>query len=415
MDKNKNQMKFSKNMKNDFYSENTNPQEKVTQREIAKNKLMKKYNLSLKQAEIVLNQLEKGTLNEKPKNRNDTKSPNPQSNHKSPNIKSEKLPKEKTEKPNNTKNDLIPQYEFPEKQKYSINTENTNSIEKEEDSLQKSEKTKQDVDDLISNIIPDYKKYVAVELEHVDLTFEIENDKIDTIKETVIRTLEGTKSKKIKFKALNDITFKIYKGEKIGVIGYNGAGKSTLLNVISGIYPPDCGKVITKGKISPLLSLGAGFDYNYSGRKNILLNGAVLGYDKQFLKEKMDEIIEFSELGEFIDYPIKNYSSGMLAKLGFSIATALNPEILIIDEILGVGDITFRKKSSDKIKSLIESGTTVILVSHSIPSIRELCDKAIWIDKGKVRAIGEVNEICDNYMKDAEKATRQQLQNIQFK
>lgn len=256
---------------------------------------------------------------------------------------------------------------------------------------------------------------LSIELKHVNLTFEIVTDKIDTIKEAFIRTIKRNKSKKVKFQALKDITFKIYKGEKVGIIGYNGAGKSTLLNVITGIYPPDSGEIKSYGKISPLLSLGSGFDFNYSGRKNIYLNGAVLGYDKNFLKEKEKEIIEFSELEEFIDIPIKNYSSGMLAKLGFSIATIVEPDILIIDEILGVGDVTFKKKSTDKIKSIMDGGTTVLLVSHSIGQIREICDKAIWIDKGKVREIGEVNEVCDKYIKDSEKASKEQIANIQFK
>ena len=148
---------------------------------------------------------------------------------------------------------------------------------------------------------------------------------------------------------------------------------------------------------------------------NIFLNGAVLGYDKKFLEEKYDEIVEFADLGEFINYPIKNYSSGMLAKLGFSIATIVEPDILIIDEILGVGDVNFKKKSNDKMKSLMDGQTTVILVSHSIPQIRQLCDKAIWIDNGCVREIGEVNTVCDNYLKDSEKASTSQLKNIQFR
>lgn len=273
----------------------------------------------------------------------------------------------------------------------------------------------QDVDSIIANIIPDYNYGTSIELQNVSLTFEIVNDRIDTLKESIIRTLKRDKSKKIKFKVLDNISFKIYQGEKIGVIGYNGAGKSTLLKVITGIYPPDEGNVVTNGNISPLLSLGAGFDMNYSGRKNIYLNGAVLGYDKKFLEEKEAEIIEFSELEEFIDFPIKNYSSGMLAKLGFSIATIVNPDILIIDEILSVGDVNFHKKSADKIRSLMDGGTTVLLVSHSIPQIRETCDKAIWIDKGKVRDIGEVNRICDAYLKDSKNASKKQLKNIQFK
>lgn len=269
-----------------------------------------------------------------------------------------------------------------------------------------------DVDTLMAEIIPDYNQHLSIEVNHADLTFEVSNEKVDTLKESVIRTIKRNKSKKLKIHALKDISFKIYKGEKVGIIGYNGAGKSTLLKVIAGIYPPDNGEVKTTGNISPLLSLGAGFDNNYSGRKNIYLNGAVLGYDKEFLESKIDEIIEFSELGEFIDIPIKNYSSGMLAKLGFSIATAVNPDILIIDEILGVGDVNFRKKSSDKIKSLMDGGTTVLLVSHSIPQIRELCDKAIWIDNGYLRDFGEVNKVCDKYLKDAEKASIEQLEQI---
>ena len=163
-----------------------------------------------------------------------------------------------------------------------------------------------------------------------------------------------------------------------------------------------------------MLALGAGFDSNYSGRENIYLNGAILGYDKQFLESKYEEIVEFSELEEFIDFPVKNYSSGMLAKLGFSIATIVEPDILIIDEVLGVGDINFQKKSSEKIRSLMDKGTTVLLVSHSIPQIRQLCDKAIWIDQGRIVEIGEVNEVCNHYLKDAEKATKAQLKDIRF-
>ena len=271
------------------------------------------------------------------------------------------------------------------------------------------------VDDILSDIIPNYNQQVSIIVDHADLTFEVQSEKIDTLKETFIRTLKRNKSKKIKIHAVNDVSFKIYKGEKVGIIGYNGAGKSTLLNLITGIYPPDKGSITTYGKISPLLSLGAGFDPNFSGRKNIILNGAVLGYDKEFLESKVDEIIEFSELGEYIDIPIKNYSSGMLAKLGFSIATAVNPDILIIDEILGVGDVNFQKKSADKMRSLMDGGATVLLVSHSIRQIRELCDKAIWIDNGKLREMGEVNKVCDHYLKDAEKASNEQLANIQLR
>lgn len=270
------------------------------------------------------------------------------------------------------------------------------------------------VDNLLTEIIPNYNQQLSIHVNHIDLTFEVSTEKIDTIKEEFIRVLKRENSKKLNIHALNDISFKIYKGEKVGIIGFNGAGKSTLLKIISGIYSPDKGSVKTFGKISPLLSLGAGLDYNYSGRKNIFLSGAVLGYDKSFLKSKVNEIIEFSELGEFIDIPIKNYSSGMLAKLGFSIATAVEPDILIVDEVLGVGDVNFQKKSGDKIRSLMDGGTTVLLVSHSIPQIRELCDKAIWMDNGKLREMGEVNKVCDNYIKEAEKASNEQLANIEL-
>ena len=253
---------------------------------------------------------------------------------------------------------------------------------------------------------------VAIELRNVSLSFKIGNDKIDNLKEYVIRTLKRNKEKKTIFKATDDVSFKIYKGEKVGLIGYNGAGKSTLLKIISGVYSPDEGDVIINGNIAPLLSLGAGFDKNYSGRENIFLNGAILGYDEEFLKEKYDEILEFSELGDFINLAVKNYSSGMLSKLGFSIATIVDPDILILDEVLGVGDITFRKKSKEKLKSLMESNTTVLLVSHSIPEIRSICDKAIWIEKGKVREIGEVNYICDKYTKEAKNASKEKTKKL---
>lgn len=278
----------------------------------------------------------------------------------------------------------------------------------------KPQKNHQDIDELVSLFVPEYKEKIAVELKNVSLSFKISNDKIDNLKEYVIRTLKRNKEKSKKFKALDDVSFKIYQGEKVGLIGFNGAGKSTILKIVSGVYDFDEGEVTTNGIIAPLLSLGAGFDYNYSGKDNIFLNGAILGYTEDFLKSKYDEILEFSELEEFINFPVKNYSSGMLAKLGFSIATVVNPDILIIDEILSVGDVKFQKKSNDKIKSLMGSGTTVLLVSHSIQQIRNLCDKALWINKGKVVAFDEVNKVCDAYLKAAENANKNQLKNIKL-
>ena len=293
--------------------------------------------------------------------------------------------------------------------------EKEDAKELKKNNVSKVKKPKESVDAIISDLIPVNENDLSIEVNNVSLCFEVGKDKIDNLKEYFIRSIKRNKEKKSRFQALKDVSFKISKGEKVGIIGYNGAGKSTLLNVITGIYPPESGEVKTYGKISPLLALGAGFDPNYSGRENIYLNGAILGYDKQFLESKYDEIVEFSELGEFIDFPVKNYSSGMIAKLGFSIATIVEPDILIIDEVLGVGDINFRKKSSDKIRSLMDKGTTVLIVSHSIPQIRQLCDKAIWIDQGEIVEIGEVNEVCNHYLKDAEKATKEQLKDIRFR
>ena len=252
-----------------------------------------------------------------------------------------------------------------------------------------------------NRFIDETGKEIAISVEHLSMEFKVTNDKIDTLKEYVIRTLKRNKTKKQKVRILDDISFKIYKGERLGVLGFNGAGKSTLLKIISGIYEPTKGKIEINGKIAPLLALAAGFDKNYTGRNNIYLNGAFLSMTEDFIDENLDEIIEFSELGKFIDYPIKNYSSGMKSKLGFSIATLIKPDILIIDEILSVGDIKFREKSSKKIKSMMSEGVTVLLVSHSIGQIKEICDRCIWIENGKLVMEGETEEVCDAYIKTA--------------
>ena len=372
------------------------------QRNVAIKKIMDKYGLSFHEANKILIHLEQKEK-VKYKSKGSLKK---QVNNSSVQV---------SQPISNIKNDANVVKRGLERENENVSNEQKN-IDNQRELIHKNNRVdEKKVDNLLEDIIPDYNKQVSIIVDHADLTFEVHNEKVDTLTESFIRTLKRNKSKKIKIHAVNDVSFNIYKGEKVGIIGYNGAGKSTLLNLISGIYPPDKGSVTTYGKISPLLSLGAGFDANFSGRKNIILNGAVLGYEKEFLESKMDEIIEFSELGEFIDIPIKNYSKGMLAKLGFSIATAVNPDILIIDEILGVGDVNFQKKSADKMKSLMDGGTTVLLVSHSIPQIRELCDKAVWIDNGKLREIGEVNKVCNHYLKDAEKASNEQLANIQFR
>ena len=270
------------------------------------------------------------------------------------------------------------------------------------------------VDDALNDLVEDYSDEVAIRVKNLSMEFKVSKDKIDTLKEFVIRTIKRNKSGTTIVKALEDVSFEIPKGDRVGIIGFNGAGKSTLLKILAGVYDATEGTIETKGKIAPLLELGAGFDPNYTGKNNIFLNGAFLGYSEDFLKEKYDEILEFSELGDAINYHVKTYSSGMRAKLGFSIATIVEPDILILDEILSVGDIRFRRKSADKIRSLINSGITVLLVSHSVAQIRDLCNKAIWIDEGKLKMYGEVNKVCDAYANAASKASREQLKNIQL-
>ena len=398
----------------------------------AKVELMNRYNMTEEEAEITLKKLERKVREERKKESDARKVKRFIEDNDDVIIpihvqnKKEVLEKPRA-KPISKNQDKVNNVGF--ERQFAMPIQNQNQIPKnsqiqktgfvegnsKENNQKSVKKPKQDVDSLISDLIPDNNKDLSIEVDNISLSFEVGNDKIDNLKEYVIRSIKRNKEKRSRFQALKDISFKIYKGEKVGIIGYNGAGKSTLLNVITGIYPPESGEVKTYGKISPLLALGAGFDHNYSGRENIYLNGAILGYDKEFLHSKYDEIVEFSELEEFIDFPVKNYSSGMLAKLGFSIATIVEPDILIIDEVLGVGDVNFRKKSSDKIRSLMDKGTTVLLVSHSIPQIRELCDKAIWIDQGRIVEIGEVNDVCNHYLKDAEKATKEQLKDIRFR
>ena len=235
-----------------------------------------------------------------------------------------------------------------------------------------------------------------IELQDVSLRYLISYDRILSIKEFIISLLKR-KVKYEEFWALKGITFEIKKGEVIGIIGHNGAGKSTLLKVISGILKPTTGTVKISGSIVPLLELGSGFDTNLTGRENIFLNGAILGYSKDFLNEKYDEIVEFSELGKFIDMPIRNYSSGMLSRLAFSIATVVNPEILIVDEILAVGDEDFQRKSRARMMELMSGGTTVLFVSHGLEQIREICNRVIWLEHGEIKAIGETQTVCDMY------------------
>jgi hypothetical protein len=238
----------------------------------------------------------------------------------------------------------------------------------------------------------------AIEVENVGMKFNMSSEKVDDLKDYVIKLLKRQLNYK-EFWALKDISFKIEKGDRVGLVGLNGAGKSTLLKVISGVLKPTEGKVKISGNIAPLLELGAGFNNQYTGTENIFLYGAMLGHSKTFLNEKYKEIVKFSELGEFIDVPVKNYSSGMKSRLGFAIATIVEPDILILDEVLSVGDAKFRKKSTKKIKSMIESNVTVLFVSHSIDQVLDLCNKAILLEKGHLVAYGSAQEIADIYQR----------------
>ena len=230
----------------------------------------------------------------------------------------------------------------------------------------------------------------------ISMRYLMTYDRIQSIKEYIVQMLRG-KIKYEEFWALKNVSFEVERGEVVGIIGHNGAGKSTLLKVISGILKPTGGSLEVHGNVVPMLELGSGFDHDLTGRENIFLNGSILGYSEKYLKEKYEQIVEFSELGKFIDVPIRNYSSGMLMRLAFSIATVVQPEILIVDEILAVGDAAFQEKSKARMLELMSGGTTVLFVSHSLEQIREMCDRVIWLEHGQIKAIGATKEICDAY------------------
>lgn len=236
----------------------------------------------------------------------------------------------------------------------------------------------------------------VIEADKLGMCFHLTDQKIDNVKEYFIRMVKR-KLNYHEFWALKDITFHVRKGWRVGILGFNGAGKSTLLKCVAGVLKPTEGSLTVKGNVVPLLELGAGFDKNYTGAENIYLYGTMLGYSRAFIREKFDEIVEFSELGEFINTPVKNYSSGMKARLGFSIATVVDPEILILDEVLSVGDAKFKKKSEKKLKSMMKSGVTVLFVSHSVDQVLKICNRAIIIDHGHLIAQGKAEEICAQY------------------
>ncbi len=237
-----------------------------------------------------------------------------------------------------------------------------------------------------------------ITVDHVTMTFNMNKEKIDSVKEYFIKLVKK-ELMYTQFTALNDINFEVKKGEVIGLMGLNGSGKSTLLKVIAGVMKPTKGKVTVRGSVAPLIEVGAGFNNDLSGRENIYLNGMLLGYSRKYLQEHSKEIIEFAELGEFIDVPIKNYSSGMRSRLGFAIATTVKPKILIVDEVLSVGDFKFRQKCQKRITEMMADDTTVILVSHSIDQIRKMCSRCIWLRKGQVVMDGGCDEVCDEYEK----------------
>lgn len=236
-----------------------------------------------------------------------------------------------------------------------------------------------------------------IEVKNVAMRFRMANDSIRSIKEFAVQKLKG-KLQYNEFEALKNVSFDVKRGEVVGLIGRNGAGKSTMLKIISGILKPTEGSVTVRGNIAPMLELGSGFDFDMTGRENIFLNGAILGYSEEFLKSKYDEIVEFSEIGQFIDVPLRNYSSGMIARLAFSIATVVVPEVLIVDEVLSVGDANFQEKSHKRMMELMHGGTTVLFVSHSIEQIREMCDRVLWLDHGNVRMFGETDCVCERYI-----------------
>ena len=236
----------------------------------------------------------------------------------------------------------------------------------------------------------------AIIVDNVSMKFNLSKEKVDSLKDYIIKSLK----KEIQYNefwALQNVSFTVEKGDRVGILGLNGAGKSTLLKVIAGVFKPTEGTVTKYGKMVPLLELGAGYDPQYTGRENIYLYGAMLGYTKAFIDEKYDEIVKFSELKEFIDVPIKNYSSGMKSRLGFSIATVVSPKILILDEVLSVGDAKFRKKSEAKIMSMFDKGVTVLFVSHSLDQVKRLCNKAILLEKGKIISHGSIEEVSKVY------------------
>ena len=235
-----------------------------------------------------------------------------------------------------------------------------------------------------------------ISVENVSMRFNLAEEKTDTLKEYILKFVSG-KLHFTEFYALTDVSFSIKRGESVALIGRNGSGKSTMLKIIAGVMYPSSGRLSVNGNIAPLIELGAGFDYDLTARENIYLNGAVMGYDHGFMEQNFKDIIDFAELWDFVDVPLKNYSSGMIARLGFAIATMVKAEILVVDEILAVGDFKFQQKCKARMRELMDKGTTLLFVSHSDDQVVELCDRAIWLNHGKLMADGPSAEVCKQY------------------
>jgi len=243
---------------------------------------------------------------------------------------------------------------------------------------------------------------VMVDVDHVTIRFNLANQKVDNLKEYLIKLVKRELMFQ-EFLAVKDVSFQVRSGEAWGLIGTNGSGKSTLLKAISGILKPYKGSISVNGSVAPLIELGAGFDMECTARENIFLNGCVLGHSEKFMWEHFEDIVDFADLWDFLDSPVKNFSSGMKARLGFSIATMVKPDILIVDEILSVGDYKFRQKCMKRMEELLSGGTTLLYVSHNIEEVQRLCDHAVWIDKGVPRMIGDAQTVCDAYMQEMKK------------
>lgn len=237
-----------------------------------------------------------------------------------------------------------------------------------------------------------------IQVDHVTMKFNLMEEKVDTLKEYVVKLIKG-KLFYNEFIALDDVSFDIERGDIFGLIGFNGAGKSTVLKIIAGVLKPSTGRVVVRGTIAPLIEVGAGFDPDLTAKENIFLNGAILGHNYEFLKEHFDAILDFAELRDFVNVPVKNFSSGMYARLGFAIATEVRPDILIVDEVLSVGDYQFQQKCEARIRNMIDRGTTILLVSHDLGMIKRLCNKVLWLDHGHRKDMGETERICREYEK----------------